>query len=72
MRTRAEKTATGYRLSGAKTWISNAPIADVFIVWAKSDAHGGAIRGFILEKGMAGLVAPKIGASCRCAPRSPA
>jgi glutaryl-CoA dehydrogenase len=61
MRTRAEKTATGYRLSGAKTWISNAPIADVFIVWAKSDAHGGAIRGFILEKGMAGLVAPKIG-----------
>ncbi len=61
MKTRAEKTATGYRLTGAKMWISNAPIADVFIVWAKSDAHGGKIRGFILEKGMAGLSAPKIG-----------
>lgn len=42
-------------------WISNAPIADVFVVWAKSDAHGGKIRGFILEKGMKGLSAPKIG-----------
>ncbi len=60
MRTRAEAVAGGYRLSGAKTWISNAPIADVFVVWAKSDAHDGAIRGFILEKGMAGLSAPKI------------
>ena len=60
MRTRAEKVADGYRLSGSKTWISNSPIADVFVVWAKSDAHGGAIRGFILEKGMAGLSAPKI------------
>ncbi|HEX8445900.1 MAG TPA: acyl-CoA dehydrogenase [Sphingomonas sp.] len=60
MTTRAEKVADGYRISGAKTWISNAPIADVFVVWAKSDAHGGAIRGFILEKGMAGLSAPKI------------
>jgi glutaryl-CoA dehydrogenase len=60
MRTRAEKTADGYRLTGSKMWITNAPIADVFIVWAKSDAHGGAIRGFILEKGMAGLSAPKI------------
>jgi len=61
MRTRAEKTANGYRLTGAKTWITNSPIADVFVVWAKSDAHGGAIRGFVLEKGMSGLSAPKIG-----------
>ena len=61
MKTRAEKTATGYRLTGAKTWISNAPIADVFVVWAKSDAHGGKIRGFVLDKGMSGLSAPKIG-----------
>lgn len=60
MRTRAEKTAAGYRLTGSKTWISNAPIADVFVIWAKSDAHGGAIRGFVLEKGMVGLSAPKI------------
>ena len=60
MKTRAEKTAGGYRLNGAKTWISNAPIADVFVVWAKSAAHGGEIRGFILEKGMKGLSAPKI------------
>ena len=61
MKTHAEKTATGYRLHGAKTWISNAPIADVFVVWAKSAAHDDAIRGFILEKGMQGLSAPKIG-----------
>jgi len=60
MRTRAVKTANGYRLSGNKTWISNAPIADVFVIWAKSEAHGGAIRGFVLEKGMPGLTAPKI------------
>jgi glutaryl-CoA dehydrogenase len=60
MRTRATKIDGGYRLNGAKTWISNAPIADVFVVWAKSDAHGGAIRGFVLEKGMTGLSAPKI------------
>jgi len=60
MITRAQKIDGGYRISGGKTWISNAPIADVFIIWAKSDAHGGAIRGFILEKGMAGLTAPKI------------
>jgi glutaryl-CoA dehydrogenase len=60
MRTRAEKTASGYRLSGAKMWITNSPIADVFIVWAKSDAHGGKIRGFVLEKGIAGLSAPAI------------
>lgn len=60
MRTRATKIDGGYRLDGVKTWISNAPIADVFIIWAKSDAHGGGIRGFILEKGMKGLSAPKI------------
>src|SRR4051812_3251894 len=60
MRTRAEKVDGGYRLSGAKMWITNSPIADVFVVWAKSDGHGGAIRGFVLEKGMAGLSAPKI------------
>jgi glutaryl-CoA dehydrogenase len=60
MRTRAEKTARGYRINGAKTWISNSPIADVFVVWARSDAHGGEIRGFVLENGMKGLSAPKI------------
>jgi glutaryl-CoA dehydrogenase len=60
MTTRAVKTDGGYRLSGAKTWITNAPIADVFVVWAKSDAHGGAIRGFVLERGMPGLSTPKI------------
>ena len=60
MTTRAEKTATGYRISGAKMWISNSPIADVFVIWAKSEDHGGKIRGFILEKGMKGLSAPKI------------
>ena len=61
MLTRARKVDGGYVLSGAKTWISNAPIADVFVVWAKSDAHEGAIRGFVLEKGMKGLSAPRIG-----------
>ena len=60
MKTRAEKTGAGYRLTGSKTWISNSPIADVFVVWAKSDAHGGKIRGFVLDRGMAGLSAPKI------------
>ncbi|MEE2916708.1 MAG: acyl-CoA dehydrogenase [Pseudomonadota bacterium] len=60
MTTRARTVDGGYVISGAKTWISNAPIADVFVVWAKSDAHGGAIRGFVLEKGMKGLSAPKI------------
>jgi len=58
MKTRARKVAGGYSLSGAKMWISNAPIADVFVVWAKDDA--GEIRGFVLEKGMKGLSAPKI------------
>ncbi|MDH4440606.1 MAG: acyl-CoA dehydrogenase [Rhizobium sp.] len=61
MKTRAEKIEGGYRLRGAKMWISNSPIADVFVVWAKSEAHDGEIRGFILEKGMKGLSAPKIG-----------
>ena len=61
MKTRAEKTASGYRISGSKMWISNAPIADVFVVWAKSAAHDDEIRGFVLEKGMKGLSAPKIG-----------
>ena len=60
MRTRAEAIDGGYRLSGTKTWITNAPIADVFVVWAKSDAHGGRIRGFVLDKGIKGLSAPKI------------
>ena len=56
MVTRAKATPGGYLLSGAKTWISNSPIADVFVVWAKDDA--GEIRGFVLEKGMKGLSAP--------------
>ena len=60
MRTTARKVDGGYIISGSKTWISNAPFADVFVVWAKSEAHGGGIRGFILEKGMKGLSAPKI------------
>ncbi len=60
MKTRAEKTAAGYKISGSKMWISNSPIADVFVIWAKSDAHEGKIRGFVLEKGMKGLSAPKI------------
>jgi glutaryl-CoA dehydrogenase len=61
MKTRAEKIPDGYRLTGAKMWISNAPMADVFVIWAKSPAHGNEIRGFVLEKGMKGLSAPKIG-----------
>jgi glutaryl-CoA dehydrogenase len=62
MKTRAQKTASGYRISGAKTWISNAPIADVFVVWAKLKGEDGKdeIRGFVLEKGMKGLSAPRI------------
>jgi len=58
MNTRARKTAGGYRLTGTKTWISNSPIADVFVVWAKTE--DAVIRGFVLEKGMKGLSAPKI------------
>ncbi len=60
MRTRAVAINGGYRLDGSKTWISNAPIADLFVIWAKSQAHGGAIRGFLVEKGADGLTAPKI------------
>jgi len=60
MRTRAEKIDGGFRLTGTKMWITNSPIADVFIVWAKSDAHDGRIKGFILEKGMKGLSAPAV------------
>ncbi|MBT0781993.1 acyl-CoA dehydrogenase [Paracoccus sp. pheM1] len=60
MRTVARKTGDGYVLNGSKMWISNAPIADVFVVWAKSEAHGGKVRGFVLDKGMKGLSAPKI------------
>ncbi len=60
MLTRAKPVDGGYTVSGAKNWITNSPIADVFIVWAKSDAHDGKIRGFVLEKGMHGLNAPKI------------
>ncbi|MDG0989101.1 MAG: acyl-CoA dehydrogenase [Yoonia sp.] len=61
MKTIARKTANGYSITGSKMWISNAPIADVFVIWAKSEEHGGKIRGFILEKEMRGLSAPKIG-----------
>ena len=60
MRTVAKKDGDGYVISGSKTWISNSPFADVFVVWAKSEAHEGKIKGFVLEKGMAGLEAPKI------------
>jgi glutaryl-CoA dehydrogenase len=68
MITRAEKVADGYRLTGAKMWISNAPYADVFVIWAKSAAHDNEIRGFILEKGMKGLSTPRVGGklSLRC------
>ena len=60
MRTTAKKVDGGYVVHGTKTWITNSPIADVFVVWAKSDPDG-KIRGFVLEKGMKGLTAPKIG-----------
>jgi len=60
MKTTARKTDGGYVLNGAKMWISNSPIADVFVIWAKSDAHGGKIRGFVVEKGTIGLSALKI------------
>ncbi len=61
MLTRAKKTENGYVLNGTKMWISNSPIADVFVVWAKSEAHDGKIKGFVLDKGMKGLSAPKVG-----------
>ena len=60
MKARAKTVDGGYELKGSKTWISNSPIADVFVVWAKSEAHDNKIKGFILEKGMKGLSAPKI------------
>jgi glutaryl-CoA dehydrogenase len=60
MKSRARRVEGGYALSGAKTWITNAPIADLLVVWAKSDAHDGKIRGFLLERGMKGLETPKI------------
>ena len=60
MKTTATKSDGGFVLNGSKMWISNSPIADVFVIWAKSDAHGGKIRGFVLEKGVPGLSAPKI------------
>ena len=60
MKTVAKKVDGGYELSGTKMWISNSPIADVFIIWAKSKDHNDKIKGFILEKGMKGLSAPKI------------
>ena len=61
MRTRVEKVSDGYKITGSKMWISNSPIADVFVIWAKSAPHDNEIRGFILEKGMKGLTAPKVG-----------
>ncbi|MEE9428964.1 MAG: acyl-CoA dehydrogenase [Paracoccaceae bacterium] len=60
LKTTAKKVNGGYVLSGSKMWISNSPIADVFVIWAKSDAHNGKIRGFVLEKGLKGLSTPKI------------
>ncbi|WP_456306461.1 acyl-CoA dehydrogenase [Oleomonas cavernae] len=60
MRTRATKVADGYLLNGAKMWITNSPIADLAVVWAKSEAHDNAIRGFIVERGMKGFSTPKI------------
>src|SRR6186713_1292665 len=60
MRTVARADGDGFRLSGSKTWISNSPFADLFVVWAKSEAHGGRIKGFLIDKGAPGLTAPKI------------
>ena len=60
MLTRAKQVDGGYLILGAKNWITNSPIADVFIIWAKSDAHDNKIKGFILERGMKGLESPKI------------
>src|SRR3546814_15500039 len=56
----AERIGGGYRLTGTKTWITNAPIADVVVVWANSVAHGDAIRGFVVDRGSAGLSLPPI------------
>jgi glutaryl-CoA dehydrogenase len=60
MKTRAEKIPGGYKLTGNKLWITNAPLADVFVIWAKSEAHNNEIRGFILERGQKGLSTSKI------------
>jgi glutaryl-CoA dehydrogenase len=60
MRTRAEKIDGGYKLTGSKTWISNSPIADLAVIWAKSAAHDDQIRGFIVERGTKGFSTPKI------------
>ena len=60
MRSKAEQSKNGYRLTGAKTWITNSPFADILVVFAKSSMHQNAIRGFILERGMQGLAAPMI------------
>ncbi len=60
MKTTAKKSDGGYVLNGSKMWISNSPFADVFVIWAKSESHDGQIKGFLLEKGMKGLSAPKI------------
>jgi glutaryl-CoA dehydrogenase len=60
MRTKATKIDGGYRLDGAKMWITNSPIADLAVVWAKSDEHGGGIRGFVVERGAKGFSTPKI------------
>ena len=60
MKTRAKKVEGGYRLTGSKMWITNSPIADIFVVWAKNEAEDNQICGFVLEKGMEGLSAPKI------------
>ncbi|WP_096701459.1 acyl-CoA dehydrogenase [Magnetospirillum sp. 15-1] len=60
MRTRAKKVDGGYLLTGSKMWITNSPISDIAIVWAKSDAHEGKIKGFIVEKGIKGFTTPKI------------
>ena len=66
MLTRAKQVDGGYLVSGAKNWITNSPIADVFIIWAKSDAHDNKIKGFILERGMKGLESPKLKVSFLC------
>jgi glutaryl-CoA dehydrogenase len=70
MRSKADKAEDGYKLTGAKTWITNSPVADIFVVWAKSGAHQNAIRGFLLERGMQGLATPTISQklSLRAAP----
>lgn len=65
MITRAEKVDGGYRLTGAKMWITNSPIADIAVVWAKSAAHDNQIKGFIVERGTEGFTTPKSKAKSR-------